>query len=273
VITPSPLAEDVSTGDRSPDHHLRRPNWLARRYHELVRLVFPPVCAACHQPMASEQSLCAPCWQAVTFIRPPLCDRLGIPLPFDTGGRMISGAAAADPPDYARARAVAAYTGTMRELVHCLKFEDRLELRCLMGQWLVLAGAELLARRDTVLVPVPTTRLGLLRRRFNQAALLAGEVARRTMLEVRPAALVRRKQTRSQVGLSRAERRRNVAGAFAVPARQAPSVRGRPVVLIDDVITTGATARAAARALLAAGAERVDVLALAIVTDAHSLPA
>jgi ComF family protein len=229
-------------------------------------LVVPPLCVACHRPVSSHDAVCAGCWSDIDFIRAPLCDRLGIPLPFDIGGTMVSAAAVADPPDYERARAVARFDGVMRELVHDFKFRDRHDARRLFGRWLAEAGVTLLADADLV-VPVPLTRRRLATRRFNQAAVLAQEVARLTGRRYEPLALQRIKRTQPQVGLSRQQRRENVAGAFAVAAAGKPVLAGAKVVLIDDVITTGATARACASALKRAGAARVDVLALAMVTD------
>jgi ComF family protein len=229
-------------------------------------LVVPPLCLACHRPLADHNAICARCWTEIAFIRPPLCDRLGIPLPFDIGGTMVSAAAEADPPEYDRARAVARFDGVMRELVHDLKFRDRHDARRVFGRWLIDAGRGLLADADVV-IPVPLTRLRLAARRFNQSAILAQEVARLTGLRYVPDILVRARRTAPQVGLSRQQRRDNVAGAFAVAPGKAAAVAGANIVLVDDVITTGATVRACARSLKRAGAARVDVLALAMVTD------
>lgn len=179
---------------------------------------------------------------------------------------MISAAAAADPPPYDRARAVGHYTGTLRELVQDFKFADRHAARVLLVRLMCEAGADLLAQADVV-IPVPLSRRRLLTRRFNQAALLAQTVARAKGLPYAPLALIRTRATPRQVGLTRHERALNVRGAFAVPARLADEVSGRRVLLIDDVITTGATCGAAARALRRGGASGVDVLALALVTD------
>ncbi|WP_295555905.1 ComF family protein [uncultured Hyphomicrobium sp.] len=184
---------------------------------------------------------------------------------------MISAAAAADPPPFARARAVAAHTGSMRTLVHALKFHDRQDARRLLGKWLVEAGRELLVDSEVV-VPVPLARGRLLARRFNQSAILSREVARLAKLSFEPLLLERTRATASQVGLSRGERQRNVRGAFAVPTRLAARAKGRNILLIDDVITTGSTVGACARALIRAGAGRVDVLALALVTDQAPIP-
>jgi ComF family protein len=228
-------------------------------------LIVPPCCLVCRTRVEAHHLLCAACWRGVSFIRPPLCDVLGIPLPFDTGGRTVSAAAVAHPPAYDRARAVAHYSGAMRTLVHQLKYADRHDARTLLARWLADAGRELLPGAD-VIVPVPLSRLRLLRRQFNQAAVLAQELSRQTGIPTDPLVLARTRSTRSQVGMTRDQRRRNVAGAFAVPAARRAALAGRHVVLLDDVVTTGATVDACARTLRRAGAARVDVLALALVT-------
>jgi ComF family protein len=235
-------------------------------------VIMPPLCLACHEPLGVHDALCASCWSGIDFIRPPLCDRLGLPMPFDAGGVMVSAAAIADPPAYDRARAVAHYTNVMRTLIHNLKFRDRHDARRLFGRWLAEAGAGLIGEADVV-VPVPLGRWRLLQRRFNQAAIVAHEVARHAGLAFEPLALVRPRATRTQVGLTRRQRHENVRGAFAVPSSRSACIRGRNVLLIDDVITTGATAGACAKALKKAGAAKVDVLALALVADLALVPA
>lgn len=253
---------ETEAGDRVPA--------VTRSFAQLSRwltdLLLPTVCVSCREPIATRDALCPACWSAIDFLGPPLCDRLGIRLPFATGGVMISAAAAARPPPYARARAIAHYDGVMRSLVHGFKFGDRHEVRRLLGAWLYRTGGELLADAG-VIVPVPLSRMRLLQRRFNQSALLAQEVARSSGLPVRTGGLRRIRATERQVGLTREQRRNNVRGAFEVPRRERPHIAGRRVLLIDDVITTGATAEACTRALLKAGASDVDVLAAALVSD------
>jgi ComF family protein len=202
----------------------------------------------------------------VRFIRAPICDVLGMPLPFDVGERTVSAAAVARPPAYDHARAVAHFSGSMRTLVHQLKYADRHDARALLGRWLAHAGHDLLADADLI-APVPLGRWRLLSRRFNQAAILAQELSRLSGVPVEPQLLIRTRSTKTQVGLTHDQRRRNVAGAFTVPIRQRAKLQGRNVLLVDDVITTGATVEACARALKRAGAARVDVLALAMVTN------
>lgn len=232
----------------------------------IADLMMPPVCLHCHAPLASHDALCPACWQQIAFIRSPLCDRLGTPLPFDPGGTVVSAAAQMNPPAFDRARAVARFDGIMRDLVHDLKFRDRQDALKMFGRWLADAGRDLLADADLI-TPVPLARLRLLQRRFNQAALLGAEVAAQTGIAHDPLLLARIRRTAPQVGLTQEQRRTNVAGAFAVTPGRGHAIEGRSILLVDDVITTGATAEACARVLKREGATRVDVLALALVCD------
>lgn len=228
--------------------------------------IVPPCCLVCRARVGAHHLLCPTCWKDVHFIRPPLCDVLGIPLPFDTGERTVSAGAVAHPPAYDRARAVAHFSGAMRTLVHQLKYADRHDARTLFGRWLAEAACELRHGAD-VIVPVPLSRLRLLLRHFNQAAVLASELSRLTGVPMDPMLLRRTRWTRSQVGMTRDQRRRNIAGAFSVSQRRRARLQGRNVLLVDDVVTTGATVDACARVLKRAGAARVEVLALALVTN------
>ncbi len=216
--------------------------------------------------MESHGALCPSCWGSIDFIGPPLCNRLGIPLPYDSGEIAISAAAFANPPVYHRARAVAHYDGVMRDMIHNFKYADRHEAVDLFGRWLAYAGRDILEDAD-LLIPVPLYRLRLWARRFNQAAILADGLARLSGITSNPFCLTRVRQTRSQVGLTADQRKRNVAGAFHVPKASRAHIQGRNIVLVDDVITTGATAEACAKVLINAGAVQVDVLALARVVN------
>jgi ComF family protein len=203
----------------------------------------------------------------VRFIDRPFCERLGTPFEVDLGMVLMSPAAIADPPVFERARAVAHYDETARSLVHRLKYGDRIELARALGAMMARAGAELLADAD-VIVPVPLHRSRLWWRRFNQAMALAAAVSRRSGVPCDPFLLARVKRTQSQVGLTRHQRGENLQGAFRVGADAKPRVQGRRILLVDDVVTTGATANACSRALLRAGASAVDVLAFARVVAA-----
>ncbi|MCO5090872.1 ComF family protein [Bosea sp. (in: a-proteobacteria)] len=240
---------------------------LAAGLRGLVGIVYPPTCIACRAATGEAQALCPACWNGIGFIERPYCERLGTPFPVDLGTGLMSPAAIADPPVFARARAVCRFEGTARDLVHRLKYGDRIELSLTLGRMMAQAGRELTADADLV-VPIPLHRTRLWRRRFNQAAALAGVVARTAGLPLAPAAIDRLRRTRPQVGLTRAQRADNLQGAFHVPAAARGIVEGRRILLVDDVLTTGATANAAARALLRAGASAVDVLTFArVVTD------
>ena len=238
-------------------------DWLTRA----VDLALPPLCVSCHQPLAVHHSLCAGCWSDISFISHPVCDRLGIPLPFDLGpGPVISAAASAKPPDFDRARVVAHFSGVMRDLIHKFKYGDQHTPRKLFNRWLEISTGGLATDYDVV-VPVPLHNRRLLSRRFNQSAILAQDLAAGLDVSFEPRGLVRSKQTRSQVGLTRDQRRRNLQGAFAIAPDKQNFAFGRKVLLVDDVITTGTTVDACARAMRRAGAQVIDVVALAIVTD------
>ncbi len=230
----------------------------------LVDLVLPPQCLACAQPVTDEGALCAGCWSRLRLIERPFCERLGTPFAYDLGTGALSAEAIADPPPFERCRAAAAFDEVARQLVHGLKYRDRLELAGWMAGWMVRAGADVLADTEIV-VPVPMHRQRLWSRRFNQSAALANAIAAKGAKPVALAALQRVRPTRQQVGLTAAERDKNVRGAFRVPDEQRLSVAGRKVLLIDDVYTTGATVKAATRALTRAGAVSVDVLVFARV--------
>ena len=243
----------------------RRPTWRTA-LDAVADLLLPPICIACRTSVTSHGLLCGACFAKLDFIAPPVCQRLGVPLPFDAGAPSLSAAAIAAPPAYDRARAVARYSETMRDLIQSFKYRDRLEGLHLFGRWLARAGAELLEDAD-VLVPVPLYRSRLWWRRFNQSALLAGELSKRTGVPADCFVLKRVRRTASQVGLSAEQRKKNVAGAFKVDPARSAVLRGKRIVLVDDVITSGATVEACARVLRRAKAARVDVLALARVVE------
>jgi ComF family protein len=226
----------------------------------------PPLCPACRDPVAEPGGLCPACWAKLSFIAPPMCERLGLPFAYDPGPGILSTEAIADPPAYRRARAAVRYDEVARRLVHALKFGDRIDLAPTLGRWMALAGKMLLGDADA-LVPVPLHWRRLWARRFNQSAALATVIARESGIAVAPAALGRVKATAQQVGLTRPERAVNVQGAFRVPERSRAEVVGRRLILVDDVLTTGATIDACARVLLRAGAAQVDVLVFARVVD------
>src|SRR5579872_5851030 len=233
-------------------------------------IALPTLCVACREPVDGE-GVCAECWSKLSFIEPPYCPRLGIPFVYDPGPELLSMEAIANPPAYARARAAVRYDDVARSLVHALKYQDRTDLAPTMGRWMARAGRELLREAD-VLVPVPLHWRRGWSRRYNQSGALARIIERQTGVAVAAEALRRIRRTEQQIGLSRPQRANNVQGAFKVAPDRQHLIAGRRVVLIDDVLTSGATVDACARALLRAKAAAVDVLVFARVVDSHRTP-
>jgi len=233
-----------------------------------LRLAFdvalPPLCPSCREPLGDGAGLCAACWSKLSLIEPPYCARLGIPFAYDPGPGLLSMEAIASPPAYDRARAAVRYDDIARALVHRFKYSDRLDLAPMMGRWMARAGRELLSSADA-LVPVPLHWRRLWARRFNQSAALAGAVAAIAQRPVLHGVLRRVRATAQQVGLDKNARAENVQGAFKVDAVDKAAIAGKRLVLVDDVLTSGATAEACTRALLRAGAGHVDVLVFARV--------
>jgi ComF family protein len=236
----------------------------------ILNVALPPLCPSCREPVRDAGALCPACWSKLNFIARPYCERLGIPFAYDPGPGILSMQAIADPPAYARARAAVRFDAVARDLVHALKYGDRLDLAPTLGGWMASAGRELLADADA-LVPVPLHWRRLWARRFNQSAALSRAISAAARVPV-CTALKRVRATPQQVGLSRSERAENMQGAFRVPADAKAEVVGRRLVVIDDVLTSGATVDACARALLRAGAGAVDVLVFARVVDAVRAP-
>jgi len=231
----------------------------------------PPLCPSCREPLNERMGLCASCWSKLSLIEPPYCARLGIPFVYDPGPGLLSMEAIANPPAYDRARAAVRYDDISRKLVQGLKYSDRLDLAPMMGRWMARAGRELLADAD-VLVPVPLHWRRQWTRRFNQSAALADAISALCRVPATQSALQRVRATPQQVGMSKTERAANMQGAFRVPAEHRTDISGRRVVLIDDVLTSGATVDACARALLRAGAAHIDVLVFARVVAPARAP-
>ena len=233
-------------------------------------IALPTLCVACREPVDGE-GVCATCWAKLSFIAPPFCPRLGIPFVYDPGPEMLSMEAIADPPAYARARAAVCYDEVAKTLVHALKYQDRTDLAPAMGRWMARAGRELLEQAD-LLVPVPLHWRRGWSCRHNQSGALARVIERQTGVKVASKALRRIRPTEQQIGLNRSQRASNVQGAFKVAGHRQAEIHGRRVILVDDVLTSGATVDACARALLRARAASVDVLVFARVVDTHKAP-
>lgn len=245
-----------ATGDK-----VAVPHPVLRMLRSVVAYALPPRCAGCGEPVAEDHRFCAACWSGMRFLGPPWCASCGAPFAFDRGDEARCAACLGSPPHHAGVYAAVAYGETAAALAVRLKHGGRIALAGTMARpmarWMP-ADAELM-------VPVPLHRWRLWRRGFNQAALIADTLSRRTGVPHDHRLLVRERQTRLLRGLGRRARARMVAGAFAVDPERRDAVRGRRVVLIDDVYTTGATAEACVRALRRAGAASVTVLCWARV--------
>jgi predicted amidophosphoribosyltransferase len=240
--------------------------WHSAALTGLVDIVYPPRCVACRAHTETPHGLCGACWREMGFVSGAVCDACGAPVPAgqEGPGRLLCDGCVREPPAWGRGRAAFLYDGCGRRLVLALKHADRLDLVRPFAAWMRRAGAELL-RDATLVAPVPMHRLRLLRRRYNQAAELARAIGRSAGLPVCPGLLVRHRGWGSQEGRSRAERFARMRGAIAVAAGRSGRLAGARVLLIDDVMTSGATLSAAAEACLAGGAAAVDVLVAARV--------
>lgn len=229
-----------------------------------IAAIYPPQCISCNALVASDFGLCPACWRDTPFISGLVCCKCGSPVAGEDGQDVLCDDCLAMERPWSMGRAALLYRDNARRIVLALKHGDRMELARPAAVWLKQAAA-LLLQSDTVVAPVPLHWWRLIRRKYNQAALLSAALARETGLEHCPDLLLRRRNTGSQEGRSREDRFANLRGAFAIHPRRRARIEGRPVLIVDDVMTSGATFSAAATACLAAGASHVDVLALARV--------
>jgi predicted amidophosphoribosyltransferase len=231
----------------------------------LLRVLYPPQCVLCDARVEEDFALCAACWGQTQFLRGLVCEQCGLPLPGSDPGHAVhcdDCMAIARP--WQQGRAALLYRDAGRRLVLALKHGDRTDLARPAAAWMADAAGPML-RPGAVLVPVPVHWLRLLQRRYNQAALLASEVAALTALPWLPDALVRARRTSTLEGLTRDQRFATLSQAILPHPRRGDRLAGRDVVLIDDVMTSGATLAACADACHAAGATSVCVLVLARV--------
>jgi len=230
-----------------------------------LRIIYPPQCISCAAPVAGELALCGDCWRDTPFITGLVCGACGTPLPGeDSAPDVLCDDCMAIARPWAAGRAALLYKDNARRLVLALKHGDRTELARPAARWMQRAADGLIGP-ETLVVPVPIHWTRLLRRRYNQAALLADEVARLTGSPTLPDALIRRKRTPVQDGMGREARFANMTGAIVAHPKRSSALAGRAVLLVDDVMTSGATLAAAAEACQVAGATRICVLVLARV--------
>lgn len=230
----------------------------------LLDFLLPAQCPVTRAPVDRPGDLAPAAWRKLHFLDAPICDRCGVPFAFDQGPGAICGACAAEPPVFEKARSAVLYSDESRPLVLAFKNGGRTDTVRAFSRWMARAGREALEGAD-LLVPVPLHWRRLFKRRFNQSAMLAMGVGREAGVPVCVDALTRRRSTPTQGGLSASARRRNVSGAFAVRPSRQTRLEGAIVVLVDDVLTSGATLNAAATALRKAGAAEVRAVTLARV--------
>ena len=245
--------------------------WLAQLGTGAIDFVYPPSCLACHAPVAQADALCASCFGKLRPITAPYCPVLGIPFEVDLGPGALSAEAIANPPPYQRARTALVYSQVAGLLVSRLKYGDRPELASFCARLMAAAGQELLGP-DAVLLPVPLHPLRQLTRRYNQSAEIARALSHLTGVPLLPGLVRRKRATRRQVGLSADARSRNVAGAFIAAPDAVVRLKGRRVVIVDDVITTGSTVKAVTLALKRGGVDKIDVIAFARVVVGVETP-
>ena len=237
----------------------------------VLDVLLPPTCATCDAIVPRPGQFCGACFRRVGFVTAPLCDACG--RPFAAAAQAGPGGRCADclttPPSFARARAALRYDDLSRQLILGLKYADRTEIAATLAVHMARAGAALLRDADLI-VPVPLHRSRLRQRRYNQSALLARALGRASGVPVAMRALIRVRPTIPLGEFDGRRRREIMLGAIAVRPQALAVVAGRRVLLIDDVLTTGATASACAEALAEGGARAVDVLVAARTIDRRS---
>ena len=236
---------------------------MRRLAKKVLNVLLPPVCPVCGEPVYENTTLCPKCFAALHFITEPCCRICGHPFPFDMLGDPVCANCLATPPLFHKARAVVVYDQMAKKIILPFKHGDRLDFVPLIAKMMSARGKEMIGDADYV-IPVPLHRFRLLKRKYNQSALLARVLAKDFHKSYAPDGLKRVRSTPKQGKLSPDERKRNVAKAFRVNSRY--NFKDKSILLIDDVLTTGATANECAKILLKAGAKQVDLLTFATTT-------
>ena len=231
----------------------------------LLHVVYPPQCLSCDARVTTDFGLCATCWRDTPFVTGLTCTKCGTPLlGDDDAAEVLCDDCLTIARPWGQGRAALLYDGNARKLVLALKHGDRIDLARPVAEWMARAAQPILVP-DMMVAPVPLHWLRLIKRRYNQAALLSGAVARLAGLDHCPDLLQRRRSTGNQDGKTRDGRFANMAGAITPHPRRLHLIEGRHVLLVDDVMTSGATLASAAEACIAAGASGVSVLVMARV--------
>lgn len=237
---------------------------LRRASEKTLDLLLPPLCLSCDTTVGSGQALCPACWGQIHFITLPLCASCGAPFEAPVGDGMLCAACATEPPAFAGARAAMLYNDASKRLVLGFKHSDRTHPARALASWMHRASQDFCVAADYV-VPVPLHRWRLFKRRYNQSALLAQQLGVLTQKPVLIDALLRLRPTPIQGHMNRKQRHANVKGAFGLNPRCRDLIKDKTILLIDDVLTTGATVNECTEVLLNAGVNKVNVLTLARV--------
>lgn len=230
--------------------------------HHSLNFLLPPRCLLCYERSTDPRGICAKCWQGLNFISEPFCTLCGIPFEFKVEGKLICATCLDHPSSFDQARSSVTYTPVSRHILMGFKHGDMLQVAKIMARWMFHAGADLLQQADLI-VPVPLHPLRLMWRQYNQAALLVNELARISGVEKQNELLIRCRYTPSQGKKTLKDRRKNVKSAFKTNPRYIHMIAKKRILLIDDVLTTGATVDECCKALKKAGAQAVDVLTFA----------
>lgn len=231
-------------------------------WQKLVESIYPPLCLSCGTELQTD-GFCGSCWQETKFITGLVCDACGTPLLGEDENSAFCDTCLKDPPSWQRGRAAAVYHGGAAKSVMALKYADRWDLAKPLANYMTSTEPSVL--ETDIVVPVPLHWARLFKRKYNQAALLSREVARRLDQTHIPDLLIRKKRTTIQKSMDREARFQNLQNAFSVSPKYKASIQGQRILLIDDVMTTGATLSACANALKASGSGDVNVLVFARV--------
>jgi ComF family protein len=239
---------------------------LGKAGNGLLDFIYPPICVHCSTPIIKADSLCAKCWQELIPISEPLCPVLGLPFAVSLGANVLSAQAIANPPEFDRARSAFIYNDITHSVISKLKYGDRPEMAKFCAAIMAGAFAEILTG-DPILVPVPLHPKRQRQRRYNQSTQLAKELGLLKGIKVAPMLVARVRETKQQVGLSAKMREKNVAGAFKVISDLIEVNVEQRIVIVDDVMTTGATLNAVTKSLKKAGYKKIDVISFARVVN------
>ncbi len=246
-------------------------NMAKKAGKKILDLIYPPICVHCNAPVVSSDSLCAKCWSELRPISDPICPVLGLPFGVSLGANALSAQAIANPPEFDRARSAFIYGDVTHSIISKFKYGDKPELAKFCALTMGSALAQMF-EDNPILLPVPLHKKRQRQRRYNQATELAKELGKIKDLQVVLDLVERVRETKQQVGLSAKQREKNVAGAFEVKSDLIAIKQSQRIVIVDDVMTTGATLNSLTKTLKKAGYKKIDVISFARVVKDGEYP-